>query len=332
MKNVFTVPHPSTRGRRSKMVALKRSTRSKPKMPIENIAMVPRETEETAPATGPARKEYTPCDPLRQYMKEIGEVPLLTIQEEIVLATRIQRGDEVARKHLICANLRLVVKIAHVYENFGLPLLDLISEGNIGLMKAVKRFDPKRGTKLSTYAAWWIKQTIKRALADQGKTIRMPVHVVDKLLHIRRCETQLMELLGRDPTDAEIADELGMTAKKVGDYRKAAVRPASLDAAIGNDDSRRLVELVVDENAAAPNHELQKKTVIELMQSVFNTLGPRERTILALRFGTNRGDIQTLEKVGEKFGVTRERIRQIQDKALDKLRIRLGRKGVYQPD
>src|SRR4051812_26650255 len=200
----------------------------------------------------PAATESMGGDPIRLYMREIGQVPLLTIKEEIALAKRIKRGDAAAREHMIRANLRLVVKIARSYENYGLPLLDLISEGNIGLMKAVERFDPKKGAKLSTYAAWWIKQSIKRGLADQSKTIRLPVHVVDKLFHIRKAEAMLVELLGREPTDAEIADEMGLKATQVRDYRKASVAPTSLDAHMGDDDTNRFADIVPDQNAAAP--------------------------------------------------------------------------------
>src|SRR6186713_1466983 len=177
---------------------------------------------------------------IKIYLREIGKTALLTPEQEIELAARIKKGSKLARDHMIKANLRLVVKIAQDYANYGLPLLDLISEGNIGLMKAVERFDPNKGAKLSTYAAWWIKQAIKRALADQGKTIRLPVHVVDKLFHIRKAETKLVELLGREPTDLEISEETGLRADQVRDYRKASVAPTSLDAKLGDDDTNRV--------------------------------------------------------------------------------------------
>jgi RNA polymerase primary sigma factor len=262
-------------------------------------------------------------DPIRLYMREIGQVALLTPKEEVTLANRIKRGDAAAREHMIKANLRLVVKIARDYENYGLPLLDLISEGNIGLMKAVERFDPNKGAKLSTYAAWWIKQAIKRALADQGKTIRLPVHVVDKLFHIRKAETILVELLGREPSDAEIAQETGLRADQVRDYRKASVSPTSLDAKLGDDDTNRVADIVADPNAEAPYQQALEDSDNEILGEVIRTLSPREQTILKLRFGLTGSDEKTLEEVGEQFGVTRERIRQIQDEALKKLRKRI---------
>jgi RNA polymerase primary sigma factor len=239
------------------------------------------------------------------------------------LAKRIKRGDAAAREHMIKANLRLVVKIARDYENYGLPLLDLISEGNIGLMKAVERFDPNKGAKLSTYAAWWIKQAIKRALADQGKTIRLPVHVVDKLFHIRKAETKLVELLGREPTDLEISEETGLRADQVRDYRKASVAPTSLDAKLGDDDTNRVADIVADPNAEAPWQQAVEDSDNAILGEVIRTLSPREQTILKLRFGLAGDDEKTLEEVGEQFGVTRERIRQIQDEALKKLRKRI---------
>ena len=256
-------------------------------------------------------------------MREIGQVPLLTRKEENALARRIRRGDAAAREHMIRANLRLVVKIARDYENYGLPLLDLISEGNIGLMKAVERFDPRKGAKLSTYAAWWIKQSVKRALADQGKTIRLPVHVVDKLFHIRKTETMLVELLGREPSDAEIAEEIGLKTAQVRDYRKASIAPTSLDAQLGDDDTNKFADIVADQNAAAPFQQAVEESDNEIVREVIATLSPREQTILQLRFGLTGGDEKTLEEVGQQFGVTRERIRQIQDEALRKLRKRI---------
>jgi RNA polymerase primary sigma factor len=263
-------------------------------------------------------------DPVRLYMREIGQVALLTPAEEVKLARRIKRGDAEARDHMIKANLRLVVKIARDYENYGLPLLDLISEGNIGLMKAVERFDPNKGAKLSTYAAWWIKQAIKRALADQGKTIRLPVHVVDKLFHIRKAESRLVELLGREPSDLEIAQETGLRAEQVRDYRKASIAPTSLDAKLGSeDDSNRVADVVADPNAAAPYQQAVEDSDNEILGEVIRTLSPREQTILQLRFGLNGENEKTLEEVGAQFGVTRERIRQIQDEALRKLRKRI---------
>jgi len=221
---------------------------------------------------------------------------------------------------MIKANLRLVVKIARDYEGIGLPLLDLISEGNIGLMKAVERFDPKKGGKLSTYGSWWIKQSIKRALANQSKTIRLPVHLVDKISKMRRLSMRLQEELGREPTDEELADELDVTALRVRQMRLAAIRPASLDAPIGDEDSNNFSDVVEDENAATPYEDLEDKTVTGMLQEMVKHLDTRESTILRYRFGLDGGTEKTLEEVGAKFGVTRERVRQIQNLALRKLR------------
>ena len=257
---------------------------------------------------------------IRLYLREIGQVKLLTPQEEIELAARIKKGDKKAREHMIKANLRLVVKIARDYEGIGLPLLDLISEGNIGLMKAVERFDPKKGGKLSTYGSWWIKQSIKRALANQSKTIRLPVHLVDKISRMRRTSMKLQEDLSREPTDEELAAELGTTAARVAQMRSASIRPASLDAPVGDDDSNNFSEIVEDERAISPYDELEDKTVINMLQDMVKHLDEREATILRCRFGLDGGSEKTLEEVGEKFGVTRERVRQIQNLALRKLR------------
>jgi len=257
---------------------------------------------------------------IKLYLREIGLVKLLTPQEEIQLAARIKKGDKKARELMIKANLRLVVKIARDYEGIGLPLLDLISEGNIGLMKAVERFDPKKGGKLSTYGSWWIKQSIKRALANQSKTIRLPVHLVDKISKMRRIAMRLQEEFGREPTDEELADELDVTPLRVRQMRLASVRPASLDAPIGDDDSNNFSDVVEDENATSPYDNLEDKTVTDMLQDMVKHLDPREATILRYRFGLDGGSEKTLEEVGKKFGVTRERVRQIQNLALRKLR------------
>lgn len=254
------------------------------------------------------------------YLREIGQVKLLSPQEEIELAALIKAGDKKAREQMIKANLRLVVKIAHDYEGFGLPLLDLISEGNIGLMKAVERFDPSKGGKLSTYGSWWIKQSIKRALANQSKTIRLPVHLVDKISKMRRVSMKLQEVFGREPTDEELAEEMGMSTSRVAQMRTAAIRPASLDAPIGDDDSNSYSEVIADENADTPYEQLEDQTVTRMLQEMVTTLDDREATILRYRFGLDGGSEKTLEEVGEKFGVTRERVRQIQNIALNKLR------------
>jgi RNA polymerase primary sigma factor len=275
---------------------------------------------ELPPLEARERLSYDADTAIKLYLREIGQVRLLTPQEEVELAARIKRGDRKAREQMIKANLRLVVKIARDYEGLGLPLLDLISEGNIGLMKAVERFDPAKGGKLSTYGAWWIKQSVKRALANQSKTIRLPVHLVDRISRMRRVAMKLQEELGREPTDEELAEELGMTPSRVSQLRTAAIRPASLDAPIGDDDSNNFAEVVQDENAETPYEKLEEKTVTAMLQEMVTRLDPREATILRYRFGLDGGSEKTLEEVGEKFGVTRERVRQIQNLALAKLR------------
>ncbi|MDB6055037.1 MAG: polymerase sigma factor [Verrucomicrobiales bacterium] len=267
-----------------------------------------------------ARPAYDGDTAMKLYLREIGQTKLLTIQEEIDLAKKIKKGDKAARELMIKANLRLVVKIAHDYENYGLPLLDLINEGNIGLMKAVERFDPAKGGKLSTYGSWWIKQSIKRALANQSKTIRLPVHLVDKISRMRRTAMKLQELFGREPSDEELGEEMGMDPSRVAQMRTAAIRPASLDAPISDDDSNNFAEIVQDDNALSPYKRLEDKTVTGMLQRMVKTLDAREATILKYRFGLDGGSEKTLEEVGQKFGVTRERVRQIQNIALTKLK------------
>ena len=287
--------------------------------PVQTPAVIPAEGD----TTRFIRRESERHDgdtAIRLYLREIGQVKLLTPEEEIDLAAKIKKGDKKAREHMIKANLRLVVKIARDYEGIGLPLLDLISEGNIGLMKAVERFDPKKGGKLSTYGSWWIKQSIKRALANQSKTIRLPVHLVDKISKMRRMAMKLQEEFGREPTDEELAAELGTTASRVAQMRTASIRPASLDAPIGDDDSNNFSEMVEDERAINPYDELEDKTVVSMLQDMVKHLDEREATILRFRFGLDGGTEKTLEEVGVKFGVTRERVRQIQNLALRKLR------------
>ena len=258
---------------------------------------------------------------LQLYLQEIGKTPLLTIQEEITLARRIRRGDKAARDHMISANLRLVVKIAMDYKDFGLPLLDLISEGNIGLIKAVERFDPRKGGKLSTYAAWWIKQSIKRALANQSKTIRLPVHLVDKISKMRRTAMALTEQLGREPTDEELAIELQIPTSKVAHLKSVSVRPASLDAPVGEEsDSSTFGDIIGDENAVSPYEGLMERNQNRDLNDMVNSLDAREAEIIKLRFGLEGRDELTLEEVGKKFRVTRERIRQLEYLALTKMR------------
>ena len=256
----------------------------------------------------------------KQYITEIGKTPLLTPQQEIELAAKIKRGNKQARATMIQANLRFVVKIARDYSNLGLPLMDLISEGNIGLMKAVERFDPAKGGKLSTYAAWWIKQSIKRALANQSKTIRLPVHLVDKISKIRRVSLSMSEALGREPSDEELADEVGISAAKLAQLRTVSIRPASLDAPMSDEDGTQFGEIVGDDNAVDPAENLSDKNMQEEVADLLRVLDERERKIIMSRFGLDGGSTRTLEEVGERFGVTRERIRQLQNIALAKLR------------
>ena len=263
---------------------------------------------------------------LNRYLQEIGRISLLTPQEEIELAGKIKKGDAAARERMINANLRLVVTIARDYTNLGLPLLDLISEGNIGLTKAVERFDPAKGAKLSTYAMWWIKQSIKRALANQSKTIRLPVHLVDKVAKVRRVSLQMSEELGREPTDDELGEEIGIAGEKVARLKSLGIRPASIDSPIGDDDSTEFGETIGDEEAQTPFELLRDKNLLDEMDGLLGVLDKREQKIISQRFGLDGGTPKTLEDVGRNFGVTRERIRQLQNIALAKLRRALSKK------
>ncbi len=263
---------------------------------------------------------------LRSYMNEIAKTELLTIEEELELAERIKDGDEKARDHMIRANLRLVVKIARDYSNYGLPLADLISEGNIGLMKAVEKYEPAKGGKLSTYAAWWIKQSIKRALSNQSKTVRLPVHMVDKIARLRKISTALTEELGREPTDTELSEILGIPRKKLAMLKQAAQRPTSLDAPIGDEDSGSYSETIGDSSAISPLEALTSKEMHNELDGLRGLLDKRETKIIDARFGLNGKKPMTLEEISRDFGVTRERIRQLQNKALEKMRTALGKK------
>ena len=310
---------------------MKRPARRSPsnRRPKSQAPLRPASPEKPLPSEPPASpaRSSSANGALELYLREVGQVKLLTPAEEIVLARRIRKGDELAREHMIKANLRLVVKIARDYDGLGLPLLDLINEGNIGLMKGVERFNPAKGAKLSTYASWWIKQSIKRALANQSKTIRLPVHVVDTVAQIRRTEVRLHEVLDREPTDEEIAAELDLDPRRLRQYRQAAKAPISLETPLsGDDDSERVSEVVADANAAAPYDRVLKENDSAMLKEVFSTLSPRERTILAMRFGLGDDTPRTLEEIGGEFGVTRERIRQIQNEALKKLRTKVRKK------
>ena len=274
-----------------------------------------------------ASGSYGANSSINLYLNEIARYSLITVQREIELAALIAKGDEAAEEELINANLRLVVKIARDYEGIGLPLLDLIDEGNIGLMKAVKRFDPSKGGKLSTYGSWWIKQSIKRALANQSKTIRLPVHLVDKISRMRRTEMSLQEKLEREPTDEELGKAMKMTAAKIAMLRTAAIRPASLDAPLGDEpESDTLGDVVEDNHMHTPYEDLEEKTDTKMLHFMLDSLNPREAAILRFRYGLDEGgEMRTLEDVGKKFGVTRERVRQIQNIALGRLKRMINR-------
>jgi len=269
---------------------------------------------------------YESDSSMKFYLREIARTPLLGIEEETALAERIKKGDQEARDHMIRANLRLVVKIASDYSGYGVSMSDLISEGNIGLMKAVDRFDPEKGGKLSTYGAWWIKQSMKRALANQSKTIRLPIHMVDKIARIRRIASSLTEALGREPTDDELAEETGLPRQKVAMLKQAAMSQASLDAPVNVGEATTNSEIIADEAASNPHDLLSDKNLLDQLDDLLATLNERERRIIDERFGLNGLQPMLLEDVGREFGVSRERIRQIQNSALAKMRRALMRK------
>lgn len=289
-------------------------------VPVPTATSVPRDAD--AHSVNPHMDNRELPTSLSRYMRDAVQEPLLTVAEEIRLAALIKRGDEAARDRMIRANLRLVIKIAREYEGIGLPLLDLINEGNIGLMKAVERFDPAKGGKLSTYGAWWIKQSIRRALTNQSKTIRLPVHAMERLWAIKKVTARYEEEIGREPTNAELATELGTSVGRIAAIREANVRPASLDAPIGADaDSSRLGDVIEDPQAITPYEDLEQQTVRETVAELLHKLPEREVVILKQRFGLDDSDSKvTLRQIGKRFGVTRERIRQLQNLALQKLR------------
>ncbi len=259
-------------------------------------------------------------DPVRMYLKEIGKVPLLTAEEEIELAKRMEQGDEEAKQKLSEANLRLVVSIAKRYVGRGMLFLDLIQEGNLGLIKAVEKFDYRKGYKFSTYATWWIRQAITRAIADQARTIRIPVHMVETINKLIRVSRQLLQQLGREPMPDEIAKEMNISEEKVREIIKIAQEPVSLETPIGEEEDSHLGDFLKDDDAPAPVEAASFTLMKEQLFSVLNTLTPREEKVLRLRFGLDDGRQRTLEEVGKEFNVTRERIRQIEAKALRKLR------------
>ncbi|CCF15051.1 RNA polymerase sigma factor rpoD [Brevibacillus laterosporus GI-9] len=259
-------------------------------------------------------------DPVRMYLKEIGRVPLLSAEEEIKLAQRIEQGDEEAKRRLAEANLRLVVSIAKRYVGRGMLFLDLIQEGNMGLIKAVEKFDYQKGYKFSTYATWWIRQAITRAIADQARTIRIPVHMVETINKLIRVSRQLLQELGREPAPEEIAEKMDLTPEKVREIMKIAQEPVSLETPIGEEDDSHLGDFIEDQEALAPSDAAAYELLKEQLEDVLDTLTDREENVLRLRFGLDDGRTRTLEEVGKVFGVTRERIRQIEAKALRKLR------------
>ncbi|MCR2820421.1 RNA polymerase sigma factor RpoD [Lederbergia panacisoli] len=259
-------------------------------------------------------------DPVRMYLKEIGRVDLLSAEEEIELAKRIEKGDEEAKKRLAEANLRLVVSIAKRYVGRGMLFLDLIQEGNMGLIKAVEKFDYDKGFKFSTYATWWIRQAITRAIADQARTIRIPVHMVETINKLIRVQRQLLQDLGREPSPEEIAEEMDLTPEKVREILKIAQEPVSLETPIGEEDDSHLGDFIEDQEATSPSEHAAYELLKEQLEDVLDTLTDREENVLRLRFGLDDGRTRTLEEVGKVFGVTRERIRQIEAKALRKLR------------
>ncbi len=259
-------------------------------------------------------------DPVRMYLKEIGKVPLLTAEEEVQLALAMEKGDKEAKRRLAEANLRLVVSIAKRYLGRGMLFLDLIQEGNLGLIKAVEKFDYRKGFKFSTYATWWIRQAITRAIADQARTIRIPVHMVETINKLIRVSRQLLQELGRDPTPEEIAKEMNMSVEKVREIMKISQEPVSLETPIGEEEDSHLGDFIPDDDVPAPAEAAAFTLLKEQLLNVLDTLTPREEKVLRLRFGLDDGRARTLEEVGKEFNVTRERIRQIEAKALRKLR------------
>ena len=259
-------------------------------------------------------------DPVRMYLKEIGRVPLLSADDEKLYATRMKNGDENAKNKIVEANLRLVVSIAKKHVGKGMAFLDLIQEGNLGLMKAVEKFDSEKGYKFSTYATWWIRQAITRAIADQARTVRIPVHMVETIHKVSRISRQLLQEFGREPTPEEIAEKIDMTPEKVRDTMKYALEPVSLETPIGEEEDSHLGDFIPDEDSPAPAEAASYTLLKEQLNEVLKSLTPREEEVLRLRFGLDDGRTRTLEEVGEKFDITRERIRQIEAKALRKLR------------
>ena len=287
---------------------------------LEEIEEIEEVTEEEIAETEAMADTFSTDDPVRMYLKEIGKVSLLTQEEEIELAARMSQGDEDAKRRMAEANLRLVVSIAKRYVGRGMLFLDLIQEGNLGLIKAVEKFDYTKGYKFSTYATWWIRQAITRAIADQARTIRIPVHMVETINKVIRVSRQLLQELGHDPSPEEIAAVMNMPVEKVRDILKIAQEPVSLETPIGEEEDSHLGDFIPDEDASEPSEAASFSLLKEQLMEVLDTLTPREKKVLELRFGIVDGRTRTLEEVGKEFNVTRERIRQIEAKALRKLR------------
>ena len=286
----------------------------------EDLAEIEEVTEKELNETEALADDFFTDDPVRMYLKEIGPVPLLTPEEEMELAVRVSAGDEEAKRRMTEANLRLVVSIARRYVGRGMVLLDLIQEGNLGLIKAVEKFDHTKGYKFSTYATWWIRQAITRSIADQGRTIRIPVHMVETINKTIRVSRQLLQELGHDPSAEDIAKEMGMPAETVRDILRIAQEPVSMETPIGEEEDSHLGDFIPDEDASEPSELASFSLLREQLEEVLDTLTPREKKVLELRFGMADGHSRTLEEVGKEFNVTRERIRQIEAKALRKLR------------
>jgi len=259
-------------------------------------------------------------EPIRQYLKEIKDIPLLTPEEEIRLARLVKKGDPKARKTMIQSNLRLVINIAKRYTHLGLPIMDLIEEGNMGLMKAVEKFDPRKGYRFSTYGAWWVKQYITRAIANQGKTIRVPVYMVETISRLKKTQEQLTQKLGRKPHTNELAKAMKLPVKKVKEISEQISRTTSLDAPVGEDDSGQFMDLIEDETSLSPVDEFTKVIRHERIKDLLEKMGKREQEILSLRFGLQDGVTRTLSDTAKRFGITRERVRQIENAAMRKLR------------
>ena len=289
---------------------------------LDDMELTEDEAEAEEPLVDPVElaAEFNLDDPVRMYLKEIGQIPLLTVEEEQELAKRVVEGDQEAKKLLTEANLRLVVSIAKKYSGRGLHILDLIQEGNTGLIRAVDKFDYTKGNKFSTYATWWIRQAITRAIADQARTIRVPVHMVEVINKATRCNRKLVQELGREPTLEEIADELNLPIEKIIEANRTAADTLSLDTPVGDEEDTTIGSFVEDDNTPGPADATSNALLAEALREILNTLTQREADVLRLRFGMYDGKTHTLEEVGQIFGVTRERIRQIENKAIRKLR------------